>query len=184
MNFSLYPTAIAQKFLDEQLVRIVYQRLRCVQDLENVPEISLLLALEKQYKFYYIQRSNQLQEVLRVLKDTCVNSYMTYDKQYYQDAYTKSVQALEKYRQNVEDSNIYEDFSKVGVPDIDDNYPSYFLKPQLLEFYKDLEKPGEKTEEAKEEVVKKTREESTETKEDDVTEASEEELKQPGDAMP
>lgn len=183
MNFNFYPTAIAQKFLDEQLVRIVYQRLRCVQDLENGSEISLLLALEKQYKAYYIQRSNQLQEVLRVLKETCVNSYITYDKQYYQDAYIKSVQALEKFRQNVEDANIYEDFSKVGFPDIDDNYPSYFLKPQLLEFYKDLEKPGEKTEEVKEEVVQKTGEESTEAKED-VTEATEEELKQPGDAMP
>lgn len=175
MNFTLFTTAIAQNFLDEQLARIVYQRLRCVQDLENEAELSLLLTLENMYRAYYTQRSNQLQEVLFLQKEACVNSYITYDKQYYQDSYEKSVQALDKYRQNVTDSSIYEDFSRVGFAEIDDNYPQYFLKPQLLELYKGSEKLANTSEvtEATEkiEVTAETTEKT-------------EESKQPGDAMP
>lgn len=167
MNFT--KTAIAQQFLDEQLARIFYQRLRCVQDLDNQADLYLLHTLEHMYRAYYNQRSNQLQEVLRLQKEACVNSYITYDKQYYQDSYEKCVKALDVYRQKVTDASIYEDFSSVGLPEIDDNYPQYFLKPHLLEFYKESEKPTHTPTEISAETTEK---------------ANDEESKQPGDVMP
>ena len=98
-------------------------------------ENDILNELVNVYKQYYQNKVEELKTKVDELKETNINSYLTYDKEFYVNEYNQHVEQLDKYLVDL-DAKTVEDImtqklSKVSEQ-IDVLFPNYMVDPILL----------------------------------------------------
>jgi hypothetical protein len=137
---------------DQQLVDYLYntifvQLLRCTH-FESIgkqmtnsvwnkhsDEKKILEIMIDKYKNYYKTKVDTLKSQLEDLKEVNINSYLTYDSEFYINEYTKRMEELDKYLAEL-DSKTLEDISTTKLSNVSQvinfQYPGYFIDPTLL----------------------------------------------------
>jgi hypothetical protein len=87
------------------------------------------------YKKYYKDKLEELKIQLYEIKDGHINSYLTYDSDYYLTQYNKSIEDINKYLFDIDGMDVDEilknSLCKVSIS-IDLQFPGYLLEPSLL----------------------------------------------------
>lgn len=98
-------------------------------------EKKILDIMVENYKNYYKTKVEDLKAKLHDLKETNVNSYLTYDKEYYMNEYTKRIEELDKYLVEL-DAKTLEHISRNKLSYLSETlefqFPNYLLDPILL----------------------------------------------------
>ncbi len=98
-------------------------------------EKKILDIMVENYKNYYKNNVEELKTKLHNIKEANVNSYLTYDKDYYVNEYTKRIEELDKYLVEL-DKKSFEDISKNKLSylseELELQFPNYLPDPVLL----------------------------------------------------
>ena len=89
----------------------------------------------EKYKKYYKDKAEELKPKLHSIKESNINSYLTYDKEYYTQQYNKQIEDLNKYLEEV-DSKTLDHITKEKLSNIPESlnlcFPGYMIDPTLL----------------------------------------------------
>lgn len=98
-------------------------------------EKKILTDMIKQYKSFLIKRAEHILNILETIKNDNVNSYMTYNKQFYETEFQNYKKEIENYKDKVilsPPSSITSiDFSKISE-NINKLYSNILVKPTLF----------------------------------------------------
>ena len=98
-------------------------------------EKKILDNMVEKYKKYYKDKAEELKPKLHVIKESNINSYLTYDKEYYTQQYNKQIEDLNKYIEEV-DSKTLDHITKEKLSNIPESlslfFPGYMIDPTLL----------------------------------------------------
>jgi hypothetical protein len=137
---------------DQQLVDYLYntifvQQLRCNHFIslgkqannsvwnKHVDEEKILYLMIDKYKNYYKTKIDIMKTKLNELKSCNVNSYLTYDTEYYVNEYNKRIEETDKYLLEL-DKKTFDEISKDKLSSVSESidflFPGYILDPTLL----------------------------------------------------
>lgn len=137
---------------DQQLVDYLYnsifvQKLRCdhfnSSGLKNSNSIwnkhsdekKILDIMVNNYKNFYKIKVDELKAILNTIKEDNVNSYLTYDKEYYVNDYSQRIEELDKYLVELDArtlDNVTTDKLNSLSKALDVQFPDYLKTPTLL----------------------------------------------------
>jgi hypothetical protein len=91
------------------------------------------------YKNYYKNKITELKTTINNLKEIAINSYLTYDTEYYINEYNIRSEEINKYLVELESKTI-EHITTEQLSFISENinlqFPNYLLNPTLLGYFK------------------------------------------------
>ena len=136
-----------QQLVDYLYNAIFVQKLRCdhfnsVGNYSNnsiwnkhSDEKQLLDKMVDQYKKYYKDTVEDLKTKLHDIKETNINSYLTYDNDYYVNKYIQRIEEIDKYLVELDaktfDNIVKDNLSNVSV-EIDSQFVGFMSVPTLL----------------------------------------------------
>jgi hypothetical protein len=98
-------------------------------------EKKIMLSMIEKYKKYYKNKVDNIKTQLHDIKEVNVNSYLTYDTDYYIEKYNQRMEELNKYIVEIDAKDfdhIAKDKLSTISEDIDYQFPNYLLDPTLL----------------------------------------------------
>ena len=134
-----------QALIDHLYNTIYAQQLRCDLFYNGSPinsvwnkytdEKKILDAMVDKYKTFYKTRADQLKIIVFDIKESRVNSYLTYDIEFYNNLYITQLEEINKFITLVEnktlDSIFKNKFNSIST-DIDILFPEYLVSPTLF----------------------------------------------------
>jgi len=137
---------------DQQLVdylynQMIFQEFRCNHFISNkqlpsnsiwnkhIDENKILSSMIEKYKKFYIDKVELLKIKLDEIKQVNVNSYLTYDTEYYITQYIQRIEEINKYITilNAKDFDSIKNDKLSNISDaIDLQFPDYLVNPTLL----------------------------------------------------
>ena len=137
-----------QTIIDHLYNTIYTQQIRCdhfyngYQSTNSVwnrytDEKKILDTLVNKYKNFYKNKAEELKKKVLELKETRINSYLTYDIEFYIKSYQTHIEEIDKYIFDVENKtaeSIKKDKLNSISKDIDILFPGYLVIPTLFGF--------------------------------------------------
>jgi hypothetical protein len=136
-----------QLLVDHLYNAIFVQNIRCDHFNTLIPQASnsiwnkfsdekrILDNMVDNYKNYYKNKVKALKTELHNVKEANINSYLTYDADYYVSQYTQSIEEIDNYLANLE-RKTFDHISKEKLSNISDalniQFPDYLVDPTLI----------------------------------------------------
>ena len=136
-----------QQLVDHLYNTIFVQQLRCnyfnsVGNQSNnsvwnkySDEKKILDIMVEKYKNYYRIKAEDLKTKLYDMKEFNINSYLTYDKEYYLNEYNKRIDEINKYLVELNEKtieHIFKDRLSCISDEVNIQFPDYLVDPVLL----------------------------------------------------